>query len=58
MCQNMDESAAASQAIIKYLPLLFGFFALNVPSGLGVYWVTNAFVSTASTLTIKNQVRL
>jgi len=53
---NLDESAAASQAIIKYLPILFGFFALNVPSGLGVYWVTNTLFSTAATLIIKNQV--
>lgn len=54
--QNLDDSAAASQAIIKYLPILFGFFALNVPSGLGVYWVTNTLFSTAATLLIKNQV--
>jgi membrane protein insertase Oxa1/YidC/SpoIIIJ len=52
----LDDSAAASQAIIKYLPILFGFFALNVPSGLGVYWVTNTLFSTAATLIIKNQV--
>ena len=52
----MDESQAASQAVLQYLPIMFGFFALNVPSGLGVYWVTNSLVSTASTLIIKNQV--
>jgi YidC/Oxa1 family membrane protein insertase len=54
---DMDESQAASQAVLQYLPIMFGFFALNVPSGLGVYWVTNSLVSTASTLIIKNQVK-
>ena len=48
--QNQDESQAASQEILKYLPIMFGFFALNVPSGLGVYWVINSLVSTAATV--------
>jgi len=53
---DMDESQAASQAILQYLPIMFGFFALNVPSGLGVYWVVNTLFSTTATLVIKNQV--
>ena len=53
----MDESQAASQQIIQYLPIMFGFFALNVPSGLGVYWVTNTLFSTAATVLIKQQVQ-
>lgn len=53
---NMDESQAASQEVLKFLPILFGFFALNVPSGLGVYWVTNTLVTTASNVAIKAQV--
>jgi YidC/Oxa1 family membrane protein insertase len=54
---NMSESAAASQQVLQYLPVLFGFFALNVPSGLGVYWVTNTLCSTAAMIVIKNQVK-
>ena len=42
--------------MLKFLPILFGFFALNVPSGLGVYWVTNTLVTTASNVAIKAQV--
>merc|ERR1711871_1805164 len=35
---------------------MVGFFALNVPSGLGIYWVVNNLFSTAATLLIKKQV--
>lgn len=54
--EELDEAAAASQQIVQYLPIMIGFFALNVPSGLAVYWVTNNFVSTASTLIVKANV--
>ena len=54
--ETMDESQAASQQIIQYLPIMFGFFALNVPSGLGIYWVTNTLFSTAATVLIRKQV--
>jgi YidC/Oxa1 family membrane protein insertase len=40
---------------LKYLPLLIGWFSLNVPSGLGVYWIINNFVSTATSVFIRNQ---
>ena len=55
--ETMDESQAASQQIIQYLPIMFGFFALNVPSGLAIYWVTNTLFSTAATVFIKQQVQ-
>ena len=35
------------------MPLLLGYFALSVPSGLGVYWVVNNCLSTATTVSIK-----
>ncbi|CAM9138232.1 unnamed protein product [Choristocarpus tenellus] len=52
----VDEAQAASQNVLKFLPLLIGWFSLNVPAGLGVYWIVNNFVSTASSVYIKNQV--
>lgn len=54
--EELDDAAAASQQIVQYLPIMIGFFALNVPSGLAVYWVTNNFVSTATTLLVKSNV--
>jgi YidC/Oxa1 family membrane protein insertase len=56
--QDADEAAAASQQIVQFLPIMFGFFALNVPSGLGVYWIVNGLFSTGTTLLIKKQVSL
>jgi YidC/Oxa1 family membrane protein insertase len=48
-----DPAQAQSQAILKFLPLMIGWFSLNVPSGLGLYWLTNNVVTTASTLLIR-----
>ncbi|MBA0834572.1 hypothetical protein Goarm_006913 [Gossypium armourianum] len=36
-----------SQALTKFLPLMIGYFALSVPSGLSLYWFTNNILSTA-----------
>jgi len=35
---------------------MIGWFSLNVPSGLGLYWLTNNVVTTASTLAIRSTV--
>lgn len=35
---NPDPSAASANAILKFLPFMVGWFALNVPSGLTLYW--------------------
>ena len=51
-----DPAQAQSQAILKFLPLMIGWFSLNVPSGLGLYWLTNNLVTTASTLAIRASV--
>lgn len=48
-----DPAVQNTQRILKYLPLLLGYFSLSVPAGLGVYWITNNLLSTASTAGIK-----
>lgn len=53
---NQDPSAAQANQVLKFMPLLIGWFSLNVPSGLGVYWVTNNLVSTLQTLFIRSRV--
>ncbi|CAK9312406.1 unnamed protein product [Citrullus colocynthis] len=45
--QTNDPSMKSSQAITKFLPLMIGYFALSVPSGLSLYWLTNNILSTA-----------
>merc|ERR1719482_627876 len=51
-----DPSQQQSQAILKFLPLMIGWFSLNVPQGLGLYWLANNFATTATTLIIRRNV--
>jgi YidC/Oxa1 family membrane protein insertase len=44
---NSDPAQNQSQAILKFLPLMIGYFSLSVPSGLSLYWLTNNVLSTA-----------
>ena len=48
-----DPAMQSSQRILKYLPLMIGYFSLSVPAGLGVYWVINNILSTVTTGGIK-----
>ena len=45
----------ASATVLNILPLMVGWFSLNVPSGLGVYWIVNNIVTTALTGFLKNK---
>lgn len=51
-----NPQAQSSNAVLKFLPLMVGFFSLNVPSGLCIYWIINNIVTTASTLYIRQSV--
>jgi hypothetical protein len=51
--QNVDPSQQQTQAILKYLPLMIGFFSLNVPAGLTLYWFANNILSTAQTVYLR-----
>lgn len=51
-----NEQAAQTNAILQYLPFLVGFFSLNVPSGLTIYWLVNNLFTTGSTLLIRQNV--
>ncbi|XP_021293076.1 ALBINO3-like protein 1, chloroplastic [Herrania umbratica] len=45
--QSNDPNMKSSQALTKFLPLIIGYFALSVPSGLSLYWFTNNILSSA-----------
>lgn len=45
-------------AFLKFLPLLIGWFSLNVPSALCIYWVTNNLVTTLTSVTIRNNLKM
>jgi len=51
-----DPAQQQSQAILKFLPFMIGWFSLNVPSGLGLYWLVNNVVTTATTLLLRQSV--
>jgi YidC/Oxa1 family membrane protein insertase len=38
---SSDPQQAQMQGIMKFMPLMFGYFALVVPSGLTLYWFTS-----------------
>jgi YidC/Oxa1 family membrane protein insertase len=54
----LDDSETSQNAalVLKFLPFMLGWFALNAPAGLGVYWVANNVLTTASTLGVKKLV--
>jgi len=52
-----DPTFQQSQRILKFLPILLGYFSLSVPAGLGVYWITNNIMSTVTTLGIKTYLK-
>lgn len=50
---EVSEQAAQTQQILKFLPLLIGWFSLSAPAGLGLYWFFNNVLTTASSVFIK-----
>ncbi len=59
LSQSLSMNLMASKdqeqpAFLKFLPLLIGYFSLNVPAALGIYWVANNFITTALTLQIRS----
>lgn len=42
--------------VFKFLPVMLGYFSLNVPSGLTLYWLTNNILSTAQQVYLRSSV--
>lgn len=51
--KDVDPAQAQSQAILKFLPFMIGFFSLNVPAGLTLYWFANNILSTGQTVLLR-----
>lgn len=61
MQPDTDDPAIKAQQdnpVLKVLPLMIGWFSLNVPSALCLYWMTNNIVTTASSLFIRNTMKV
>ena len=52
------EQLESSQRILKFLPLLIGFFSLQVPAGLTVYWFTSNLFSVSQSLGVRKYYEL
>jgi len=52
------ETKDSQPSFLKVLPLMIGWFSLNVPSALCVYWVTNNIVTTATSVIIRNSLKM
>lgn len=52
-----DGNAPEQPFFLKLLPLMFGYFALNVPAALCIYWGANTAITTATTLFIRSQMK-
>jgi len=52
------DSQQQGNAVLKFLPLMIGWFSLNVPAALCLYWVTNNIVTTATSVIIRNSMKM
>lgn len=52
---STDPQQAQMQSVMKFMPLMFGYFALIVPSGLTLYWFTSNMLGVAQHYFTKTQ---
>lgn len=52
------EQLESSQRILKFLPLLIGFFSIQVPAGLTIYWFTSNLFTVSQSLIIRKYYEL
>jgi YidC/Oxa1 family membrane protein insertase len=52
---STDPQQAQMQSVMKFMPLMFGYFALIVPSGLTLYWFTSNILGVAQHYFTKTQ---
>jgi YidC/Oxa1 family membrane protein insertase len=50
-----DPQQASMQSVMKFMPFMFGYFALVVPSGLTLYWFTSNILAMAQQYFTKTQ---
>lgn len=50
-----DSPQASMNSVMKFMPLMFGYFALVVPSGLTLYWFTSNLLAIVQQYFTKSQ---
>jgi len=56
--QSQDPAQQQTQAILKFIPFMIGWFSLNVPSGLTLYWLVNNIISTGQQVYMKKTIKV
>ena len=51
----MTEQEEISQGILNNLPFIVAFFSINVPAGLGIYWIFNNIITTVLNLSLRQK---
>jgi YidC/Oxa1 family membrane protein insertase len=52
------DSQQQGNIVLKFLPFMIGWFSLSVPAALCLYWVTNNIVTTATSVIIRNSMKM
>jgi YidC/Oxa1 family membrane protein insertase len=52
---SSDPQQAQMQSMMKFMPIMFGYFSLIVPSGLTLYWFTSNILGVAQHYFTKTQ---
>ena len=55
--KSEDPSQQQVQNVLKFLPLMIGWFSLNVPSGLTLYWFVNNILTTVQQVVLKSMIK-
>ena len=53
MSEEEKEQTQQTQGILKFLPLMIGYFSLQVPAGLTIYWFTSNLFSLTQSLAVR-----
>jgi YidC/Oxa1 family membrane protein insertase len=51
--EEEKKSMETSQTVMKFLPLMIGFFSLSVPAGLTIYWFTSNLYTLTQSVVVK-----
>jgi len=56
--EDQKEQMERTQNILKFLPLLIGYFSLQVPAGLTIYWFTSNLITVSQSLAVRKYFEL
>jgi len=50
---EQKEQLEKTQGVLKFLPLMIGYFSLQVPAGLTIYWFTSNLMTVSQSLVVR-----